>query len=205
MAPPSRRSAAALPLSLALLPLAAASSSAERRQLPPTQQGWHAPGELKADGSFFNKKFSPDGGKPAAIPAGGTPGSPKLFTYRVLSEHDHDPAAFTQGLLCSDKPDCSTFYESTGLYGHTEVREVERETGNVLRRQSNIPKKYFGEGLVRWKDEFTLLTWKTNIGLVYDAGTLECAPAPAPPCLPRCRRTLTGAGRAASSARFGRR
>ena len=31
-------------------------------------------GELKADGSFFNKKFSPDGGKPAAIPAGGTPG-----------------------------------------------------------------------------------------------------------------------------------
>jgi glutamine cyclotransferase len=138
--------------------------------------GWHNPGEKKADGSFFNKLFNPDKDKAAAppIPPPGKKGSPKLFTYHVVQEHAHDQKAFTQGLECSkEKPGCETFYESTGLYGHTEVREVERETGTVLRRQSNIEKKWFGEGMVRSDDEFWLLTWKTNDGLVFDSKSLD--------------------------------
>ena len=135
--------------------------------------GWHNPGDLKPDGSFFNKLYDP---KKAAlpIPAGGKKGSPKLFTYRVVHEYAHDQKAFTQGLECSkEKPGCETFYESTGLFGNTEVREVERETGTVLRRQSNIDRKWFGEGMVRWKDEFWLLTWRTNDALVFDSTSLD--------------------------------
>jgi hypothetical protein len=135
--------------------------------------GWHNPAELKADGSYFNKKFDPDKAAPP-IPLGGTRGSPKLFTYRVVEEHPHDQNAFTQGLECGkDKPGCETFYESTGLYGKTEVREVERETGKVLRRQSAIDRKWFGEGMVRYQDEFWLLTWKTNDALVFDSTSLD--------------------------------
>lgn len=136
--------------------------------------GWHNPGEKKADGSFFNKLFNPDKAVAAPIPPPGKKGSPKLFTYHIIQEYSHDHKAFTQGLECSkEKPDCETFYESTGLYGHTEVREVERVTGTVLRRQSNIDKKWFGEGMVRWEDEFWLLTWRTNDGLVFDAKSLD--------------------------------
>ena len=107
-----------------------------------------------------------------AIPAAGTASSPKLYTFKLLAEFDHDPNAFTQGLLCSEKPDCETFYESTGLYGQTSVREVVRSTGAVLRKQDDIDSKYFGEGLVRLGDEFILLLWKTSKVLVFDAETL---------------------------------
>lgn len=100
-------------------------------------------------------------------------GGPKLYSYRVLKSYPHDAQAFTQGLTCSTKPSCSTFYESTGLYGQTSIREVEVATGKVVRMQDKISSEHFGEGLVRWGDEFYLLTWRTNLVMVYDAQTWE--------------------------------
>ena len=135
--------------------------------------GWHAPDDVKSDGTLYNKKFDPSKAA-AAIPQPGTTGSPKLFTYRVVQAHHHDQGAFTQALECSkEKPGCETFYESTGLYGKTSVREVDRVTGKVVRQQANIAKKWFGEGMVRWNDEFWLLNWKTTTGQVFDATTLD--------------------------------
>lgn len=107
------------------------------------------------------------------IPPPGVAGAPKIYSYKVLEEFTHDEGAFLQGLACTEKPDCETFYESTGLYGKTSVREVERRTGKVLRQQSNIDKAHFGEGLVKFKDEFILLLWRTNLVLVFDAATME--------------------------------
>lgn len=97
-------------------------------------------------------------------------------SYKVVAEYDHDPNAFTQGLLC--KPDagkerCSQFWESTGLFGETSVRVVDRMTGNVLQEQSAIDAKHFGEGLVEYGDELLMLTWRTNQGLAFDKTTLE--------------------------------
>jgi glutamine cyclotransferase len=99
--------------------------------------------------------------------------TPRLYSYKVIESHHHDARAFTQGLTCSAKPDCTTFYESTGIYGETSVREVERTTGKVVRMQDKISSEHFGEGLVRWGDEFYLLTWRTNLVLVYDAESWE--------------------------------
>jgi len=45
----------------------------------------------------------------------------------------------------------------------------------VLRSSQNIAKKWFGEGMVRWNDEFWLLNWKTNTGQVF------VSPASSPP------------------------
>ena len=71
---------------------------------------------------------------------------PKLYSYKIVAEHDHDPAAFTQGLLCEEGSGegCARLWESTGLYGESSVRLVERETGKVLRRQDDIDRKHFG-------------------------------------------------------------
>ena len=100
-------------------------------------------------------------------------------TRQVVGEYDHDPNAFTQGLFCKSDPHgpgeerCSQFWESTGLYGETSVRLVDRVTGKVVKQQSAIDKQYFGEGLVEYEDEMLLLNWRTNQGLAFDKNTLD--------------------------------
>ena len=63
---------------------------------------------------------------------------PRLYTYEIIATHDHDSAAFTQGLLCADldgarawSESCEQFWESTGLYGESGVRLVDRASGKV--------------------------------------------------------------------------
>ena len=63
---------------------------------------------------------------PVARPA------PKIpeFTYRIVHQYPHDTSAFTQGLLVHD----GRFLESTGREGFSSLREVEIESGRVIRR-----------------------------------------------------------------------
>lgn len=104
----------------------------------------------------------------------------------MVAAHRHDPEAFTQGLLCASgadaaaasstsEEDCAVFWESTGLYGRTSVRLVDRKSGKVLRQQppAAIDDQHFGEGVVAVGDELLLLTWQSNVGLVFDRRTLE--------------------------------
>ncbi len=58
-------------------------------------------------------------------------------------------------------------YESTGRNGKSSVRMVDLETGRVLQRY-DLASKYFGEGLTNWGSDLVQLTWKTNVGFVYD-------------------------------------
>jgi glutaminyl-peptide cyclotransferase len=52
------------------------------------------------------------------------PAPPKLHAFQVVRELPHDPAAFTQGLQFDMHDGRPTFWESTGMYGRSEVREV---------------------------------------------------------------------------------
>lgn len=92
----------------------------------------------------------------------------QLLTPEVISVRDHDPAAYTQGLLFYD----GSLYESTGLYGESTLREVDPDTGEVL-REIDIPEAYFAEGLERVDDRLIQLTWKTGEAFVYDLATFE--------------------------------
>ncbi len=74
-----------------------------------------------------------------------------------------DSAAFTQGLIYED----GIFYESTGLYGESSLRQVDVATGEVL-RQADLPEQYFAEGLTNWEGSLVLLTWQEHQGFVYD-------------------------------------
>ena len=86
----------------------------------------------------------------------------------VLATYPHDPGAFTQGLLLED----GRFYESTGLYGESSLREVVPETGEVLREVELAP-ELFAEGLTLVDDRLIQLTWRAGVALVYNADTFE--------------------------------
>jgi len=92
-----------------------------------------------------------------------------LHTYEILDEFPHDEEAFTQGLqLYQSCKNCShTAFESLGLYGKSEIREVDIQTGQVLRSKS-IPESEFGEGLVLIGDRIYQLLWRTNKVYSYD-------------------------------------
>ena len=86
-----------------------------------------------------------------------------VYTYQVLHTYPHDQTAFTEGLVFED----DVLYEGTGLYGHSNLRRVELETGKVLQTKE-LPNQYFGEGITIYKNNIIQLTWKSNLGLVYD-------------------------------------
>lgn len=88
--------------------------------------------------------------------------------YEILRTLPHDPAAFTQGLLFHN----GILLESTGLYGKSSLREVEVDTGAVLRKRA-LPHDLFGEGLALYSNRLYQLTWRENVVLLYDADTLE--------------------------------
>lgn len=89
--------------------------------------------------------------------------SPPVYTYKVVQTYPHDPTAFTQGLVYQD----GLLYESTGKYGRSSLREVRLETGEAVRRRDLRP-RFFGEGIVIYHDQIIQLTWKSQLGFVYD-------------------------------------
>jgi glutamine cyclotransferase len=91
-----------------------------------------------------------------------------VYGYQVVRTYPHDPNAFTQGLLLRD----GFLYESTGLEGASSIRKVELETGRVELERS-ISSRYFGEGIVDWKDRLIELTWKHQLGFIYDLDDFE--------------------------------
>lgn len=93
-------------------------------------------------------------------------GPPQRYTYRVVNAYAHDPEAFTQGLVY----DQGVFYEGTGLWGGSSIRKVELETGKVLQMEAIAP-EHFGEGIALWGDQLIQLTWRSNVGFVYDRET----------------------------------
>lgn len=94
--------------------------------------------------------------------------APERLTVRVVAEHPHDPASFTQGLLFFD----GSLYESTGQYGRSRVRRIEPATGRVLAERT-LPPRLFGEGLARVGERLIQITWREGVALLWQVETLE--------------------------------
>lgn len=117
-------------------------------------------------------------GKRAQGGAGDVPQSPSVksgenpapvyYSYAVIQAWPHDPAAFTQGLVFYD----GDLLESTGLNGQSTLRDVEMETGRVL-KQISIPSEYFAEGLAVMGTRAYQLTWRNRKGFIYDVATFR--------------------------------
>lgn len=93
---------------------------------------------------------------------------PKEYTYRTLNTYQHDPEAYTQGLVIEK----NIMYEGTGGIGASSLRKVNYKTGEVLKSVS-IDHNCFGEGITIIGNKIYQITWQTNIGFVYDKETFK--------------------------------
>jgi glutamine cyclotransferase len=91
-----------------------------------------------------------------------------VYDAEIVHTYPHDAQAFTEGLFYLK----GFLYESTGLEQHSSIRKVQIETGKVVQK-IDIPAEYFGEGIVNWQGRLISLTWKSQVGFVYDLATLK--------------------------------
>jgi glutaminyl-peptide cyclotransferase len=91
-----------------------------------------------------------------------------VYGYQVVHAYPHDINAFTEGLFFLN----GYLYESTGLDGHSSVRKVKLETGQVVQR-ATLPADMFGEGIAPWKGRLIGLTWKAQVGYVLDLDSFD--------------------------------
>ncbi len=108
------------------------------------------------------------GDAPPAPAATAMPDEPVELDVHVLATYPHDPEAFTQGLVW----DGGRMFESTGLEGHSSVREVALNTGEVLRKE-DLPPDVFGEGLALVDDRLIQITWKNETAFQWRKDTFE--------------------------------
>jgi len=94
--------------------------------------------------------------------AGGIP----EYGYQIVHTYPHDRGAFTEGLFY----DNGFLYESTGINLESSLRKVKLDTGEVVQK-FDWPEAYFGEGIVRWHSKVHQLTYKNQIGFIFDFDT----------------------------------
>jgi glutamine cyclotransferase len=88
--------------------------------------------------------------------------------YTVVKAYPHDANAFTEGLFYRD----GFMFESTGLKDRSFIRKWNLETG-FSEQERLLDSRYFGEGIVDWKNRLYELTWTDEIGFIYDIDTFE--------------------------------
>jgi glutaminyl-peptide cyclotransferase len=90
------------------------------------------------------------------------------YGYQIVNIYPHDSNAFTQGLILAD----GKLLESTGEEGRSSLRNVDLQTGRVLKKV-DVPEPYFAEGIALLNGKIYQLTWQHHVGFIYDAQTFE--------------------------------
>ncbi len=96
------------------------------------------------------------------------PGTLPVYGYEIINTYPHDPRAFTEGLFYHN----GFLYESTGEEGRSSLRKVEIETGKVVQK-FDLPREDFGEGIALINGKIYMLTWRQQLGRVFDAESLK--------------------------------
>ena len=90
------------------------------------------------------------------------------YGYQIINIYPHDPNAFTQGLVFLD----GRMIESTGQEGRSSLRNVELQTGRILKKV-DVPYPHFAEGITLLNNKIYQLTWQDQRGFIYDAQSFE--------------------------------
>ncbi len=93
---------------------------------------------------------------------------PVHYSYRVINTYPHDIKSYTQGFEFVD----GYFYEGTGNYGESSVRKVDYKTGEILKFR-NLSSEFFGEGITILADKIYQVTYRKQVGFVYDKRSFE--------------------------------
>ncbi|HPK53521.1 MAG TPA: glutaminyl-peptide cyclotransferase [Smithellaceae bacterium] len=92
----------------------------------------------------------------------------RLASIRVIHTFPHDQQSFTQGLVYHK----GYLYESTGLKGKSALKKIEIKSGRVL-QAFNLDHDYFGEGIAVLNGKIFQLTWKNQLGIIYDLSAFK--------------------------------
>jgi glutamine cyclotransferase len=112
----------------------------------------------------------PGSKKNSEMPAEPVAKTTPLLTATVVKKFPHDTSAFTEGFLFYD----NRLLESTGAqdymkYARSAFGIVDLEKGKLDIKAELDKNVYFGEGIVVLKDKLYQVTWKNQIGFIYDA------------------------------------
>jgi glutamine cyclotransferase len=106
--------------------------------------------------------------QPAGAAAKAATAAPIEYGYTVVKSYAHDRRSFTQGLEFRT----GVLYESTGREGMSYIRRWKPDSGEVL-QQVDLSPEYFGEGITVLNGRITQLTYKTEVGFVYDQASFK--------------------------------
>jgi glutamine cyclotransferase len=95
-----------------------------------------------------------------------------LLNYSVRHVYAHDTTSYTEGFLFHNHQ----LYESSGATDeYPQTRSMagveDMNTGKIDKKIELDKSKYFGEGIVFFKDKLYQLTYKNHTGFIYDAAT----------------------------------
>lgn len=93
--------------------------------------------------------------------------TPQTYTYKVINKWDHSIKAYTQGLEFSD----GYLYEGTGNYGKSMLYKLNLDNNEIV-QSINLSDDLFGEGITIMGDKIYQLTWRSNVGYVYNKENL---------------------------------
>jgi glutaminyl-peptide cyclotransferase len=91
----------------------------------------------------------------------------RFHRLKVLRRLPHPGRGFTQGLIA----DNGTVWESSGLYGQSEIRRYQLG-GDRVEAATAVPPELFGEGICRVGAHLWQLTWRERIALRWDPDSL---------------------------------
>lgn len=93
---------------------------------------------------------------------------PQMLKYKVVAQHKHNEHYYTQGL----EFDGADLYEGTGLEGVSALYKIDAKTYKVL-KVVDLPSNLFGEGITIMGNKIYQLTWRSQIGFIYNKQTFE--------------------------------
>ena len=84
---------------------------------------------------------------------------PVVIEWNQTGEFPHEPGTFTQVF---EVWDAKHFLETTGQYGQSEIRKVERKSLEIVARQA-LDRQFFGEGVTKVGKDIFQLTWREGV------------------------------------------
>jgi glutaminyl-peptide cyclotransferase len=88
---------------------------------------------------------------------------PEKYTYTVVREYAHSKEHFTQGLQIKNE----FLYEGTGENGKSGLYKISLGSNKIVMNKP-LPEKYFGEGITVLNEKIYQLTYKHQVGFVYN-------------------------------------
>ncbi|MCG6878110.1 MAG: glutaminyl-peptide cyclotransferase [Deltaproteobacteria bacterium] len=86
-----------------------------------------------------------------------------VFTYNIIKTYPHNVTSYTEGLLMRD----GYLFEGTGRYNQSKLLKIDLKSGKTI-QQHTLGPRYFGEGVTIFQGHIFQLTYKSNIGFIYD-------------------------------------